>query len=162
MANSNAPKPLTEYIGTSQTGANNSVIQRTQDFVIGERIESLGVGVDASGRPGEILATGNITGYFSDDRLKDKLGMIENALDKVDALSGFYYQANQTAQDFGYGVYREVGVSAQEVQAVLPEAVAPAPIDPEYLTVRYERIVPLLIEAIKELRIEINDLKSGK
>jgi hypothetical protein len=45
----------------------------------------------------------------------------------------------------------EVGVTAQSVQAVQPQAVAPAPIDEQYLTVRYERLVPLLIEAIKEL-----------
>jgi len=45
----------------------------------------------------------------------------------------------------------EVGVTAQSVQAVQPEAVAPAPIDAKYLTVRYERLVPLLIEAIKDL-----------
>jgi hypothetical protein len=52
-----------------------------------------------------------------------------------------------------------VGVSAQAVQAVLPEAVAPAPIDEQYLTVRYERLAPLLIEAIKELRQEVNAIK---
>jgi hypothetical protein len=50
-------------------------------------------------------------------------------------------------------------VSAQEVQAIMPEVVAPAPIDEKYLTVRYERLVPLLLEAIKELRAEIKLLK---
>jgi hypothetical protein len=59
----------------------------------------------------------------------------------------------------GYAKIREVGVSAQEVQQVLPEIVAPAPIDDQYLTVRYERLTPLLIEAIKELRQEINEIK---
>jgi nucleotidyltransferase/DNA polymerase involved in DNA repair len=59
----------------------------------------------------------------------------------------------------GYAKIREVGVSAQEVQQVLPEIVAPAPIDEQYLTVRYERLTPLLIEAIKELRQEINEIK---
>lgn len=148
---------------TSETViVDNRPVTRVQDRVQGQRVESLGVGVNSTNKPGEIIATGNITGYYSDDRLKDKLGQIESALDKVDQLTGFYYQANQTAQDLGYGVYREVGVSAQEVQAVLPEAVAPAPIDDRYLTVRYERIVPLLIEAIKELRSEVEVLKLGK
>ena len=59
----------------------------------------------------------------------------------------------------GYVVKREVGVSAQQVQRVLPEAVTSAPIDDKYLTVWYERLVPLLIEAVKELHAEVQDLK---
>jgi hypothetical protein len=108
---------------------------------------------------GDIAATNNIIGYYSDDRLKTRLGVIENAVDKVSQLTGFYYEANQTAQDLGYTVKREVGISAQDVQKVLPEVVMPAPIDSRYLTVDYDRIVPLLIEAIKELKAEINQLK---
>jgi hypothetical protein len=110
---------------------------------VNTQLASLGVGTGASGTAGEIRATNNITAYYSDDRLKTKLGEIENALDKIDTLSGFYYEANQTAQDLGYDVVREVGVSAQSVQAIMPEVVAPAPIDEKYLTVRYERLVPL-------------------
>jgi hypothetical protein len=120
---------------------------------------SLGVGTTASGTTGEIRATNNVTAYFSDERLKTKIGDIENALDKVLALSGFYYEPNEVAQALGYTVQKEVGVSAQEVQRILPEAVAPAPIDDKYLTVRYERIVPLLIEAIKEIKLELDALK---
>lgn len=117
------------------------------------------VGTTADPGAGAIYATGNITAYYSDDRLKTRLGKIENALDKVDQLNGFYYEANETAQELGYTVKREVGVSAQDVQAVLPEIVVPAPIDDKYLTIHYERLVPLLIEAIKELRAEIKVLK---
>ena len=127
----------------------------------GIQVTSLGVGTAYSGVTGEIRATNNITAYYSDDRLKTKLGSIENALDKVDQLSGFYYEANETAQALGYEVKREVGVSAQEVQAIMPEIVAEAPIDAQYLTVRYERLAPLLIEAIKELRQEINKIKEA-
>ena len=123
------------------------------------QVNSLGVGTAASGTAGEIRATNNVTAYYSDDRLKTKLGDIDNALDKIDTLAGFYYEANQTAQDLGYAVIREVGVSAQSVQAIMPEVVAPAPIDDRYLTVRYERLVPLLIQGIKELRAEIKALK---
>jgi hypothetical protein len=108
---------------------------------------------------GNINATGNITGYFSDDRLKTKLGKIENALDKLCSLEGFYFEANQTAQDLGYTAKKEVGVSAQSTQAVLPEVVHQAPIGHDYLTVDYARMMPLVIEAIKELRAEINALK---
>lgn len=123
------------------------------------QFKSIGVGTAASGTTGEIRATNQITAHYSDERLKNKLGNIQNALDKVNSLSGFYYEANETAQDLGYSVEREVGVSAQEVQKVLPEIVVPAPIDEKYLTVRYERLVPLLIESIKELSREIKELK---
>ena len=127
---------------------------------------NVGIGTNAPAAKlavvGAITATDNITAYFSDERLKTKLGTIENALDKVSSLEGFYYEANETAQALGYKVRREVGVSAQQVQKVLPEIVAPAPIDNKYLTIDYERLVPLLIEAIKELRAEVNELKGKK
>lgn len=120
---------------------------------------SIGVGTTATGTSGEIRATNNITAYYSDDRLKTRLGRIENALDKVCSLEGFYYEANETAQALGYTVKREVGLSAQSTQAVLPEIVPPAPIDARYLTIQYERFAPLFVEAIKELRAEIEDIK---
>ena len=123
------------------------------------QFSSIGVNT-AAGSAGEIRATGDITAYFSDDRLKTKLGNIENALDKVEQLSGFYYVPNEIAQELGYNAKREVGVSAQEVQKVMPEVIAPAPIDEQYLTVKYERMVPLLIEAIKELKQQVDDIKN--
>jgi hypothetical protein len=121
---------------------------------------SLGIGTAASGTAGEIRATNNITAYYSDDRLKTRLGIIDGALAKLKTLDGFYYEANQTAVDLGYEVKKEVGVSAQQVKAIMPEVVAPAPIDDKYLTVRYERLVPLLIEAIKELEAQVAELKA--
>jgi hypothetical protein len=125
-------------------------------------LNSLGVGTPASGATGEIRATGNITAAYSDDRLKNKLGNIQNALDKLMTLSGFYYEANELAKSLGYGPERQVGVSAQDVQKVLSEVVVPAPIDDKYLTVHYDRIIPLIIEAIKELKQEINEMKESK
>ena len=124
------------------------------------QVNSLGVGTAGSGTAGEIRATNNITAYYSDDRLKTRLGTIDGALAKLKTLDGFYYEANQTAVDLGYEVKKEVGVSAQQVQAIMPEVVAPAPIDEKYLTVRYERLVPLLIEAIKELEAQVAELKA--
>jgi hypothetical protein len=123
------------------------------------QVNSLGVGTPASGVAGEIRATNNVTAYYSDDRLKTRIGTIESALDKVKSLVGFYYHANETAQRMGYTSQQEVGISAQDVEKIMPEVVAPAPIDDRYLTVRYERLVPLLIEAIKELDRKIDELK---
>ena len=126
------------------------------------QFNSIGVGTAASATTGEIRATNNITAYYSDDRLKTRLGNVESALDKVSTLDAFYYEANEVAQSLGYEPVREVGISAQQVQAVMPEVVAPAPIDEQYLTVRYERLVPLLIAAIKELKAEVEELKGAK
>jgi hypothetical protein len=145
------------------TSVNSTSVSATSGTFSGSvQINSLGIGTAASGTTGEIRATNNITAYYSDDRLKDRLGPIDNALDKVLSLSGFYYQANETAQALGYDAVKEVGVSAQQVQAVLPEIVVPAPIDEQYLTVRYERLVPLLIEALKEMAEKIKVLEGSK
>jgi hypothetical protein len=125
------------------------------------QLGSIGVGTAASGTTGEIRATGTITGYYSDDRLKTRTGNIENALEKVLSLDGFHYHANETAASLGYDSSKqEVGLSAQQVQAVLPEIVVPAPIDATYLTIHYERMIPLLVEAIKEQQKQIEELKA--
>jgi hypothetical protein len=118
-------------------------------------VNSLGVNTAASGSAGEIRATGNITAFFSDDRLKDRIGNIVDALDKVLMLNGFYFEPNELAQSMGYKKVADVGISAQEVRRVLPHVVVPAPIDEKYITVRYEKIIPLLIEAIKEQQLTI-------
>ena len=106
---------------------------------------------------------GDIIAFASDERLKENIQPLENALDKVLALNGFTYNFNEIGQSLGFdGKITYVGVSAQQVQAVLPEAVKPAPVDSKYITVQYEKLVPLLIEAIKELKAEINELKGVK
>jgi len=107
---------------------------------------------------GTIRAAGNVVAYYSDDRLKTRLGYISGALAKVMSLKGFYYEANEVAKQLGYEPVREVGLSAQDVQAVMPETIHPAPIDPQYLTLDYARLVPLLVEAIKEQQILIDAL----
>jgi hypothetical protein len=122
----------------------------------------------------QIAATSDITAYYSDERLKENLGPIENPLEKLSKLNGFYYVNNDLAKSFGYNDTKlQVGVSAQEIQSVLPEVVTLAPFDfgttedgvtesksgENYLTVKYDKIVPLLIEAIKELTEEVNKIK---
>jgi hypothetical protein len=107
---------------------------------------------------------GEVTAYASDARLKDVSGNIDNAVEKVKALNGVIYTWNDTAIEKGLkteadGKAPEAGLLAQEVQKVLPEVVAPAPFDDEYLTIKYERVVPLLVEAIKEQQTQIDELK---
>ena len=108
-----------------------------------------------------LRSTGEVIAYYSDDRLKTRTGNIQNALEKVLSLDGFHYHANETAVALGYDASKqEVGLSAQQVQAVLPEVIAPAPIDPQYMTMHYDRLVPLLVEAIKEQQKQIEELKA--
>lgn len=129
----------------------------TNTFTVGTTLYSvangnIGLGVatptvklDVSGA---INATGDITSS-SDLRLKSAIEKIENALDKVTKLNGVTFNKD--------GMHnRSTGVIAQEVQAVLPEAVYE---NDNYLTVAYGNMVGLLIEAIKELKLEIDALK---
>jgi hypothetical protein len=117
-----------------------------------------------------IYSAQNVIAYYSDKRLKTVLNNIPNALSKVQSLNGFVYVENDKAKEFGFNnTQQQVGVSAQEVQNVMPEAVSLAPFDMDenkqsksgenYLTVDYARLVPLLVEAIKELKAEVNSLK---
>jgi hypothetical protein len=114
----------------------------------------------------EIAATGNVTAYYSDSRLKTNLGTIKGALQSILKLSGFRYVNNDLAKSFGYTNEKvQLGVSAQEVEALFPEVVSLAPFDmhtdaetgeitsksgENYKTVAYDKLVPVLIEAIKE------------
>jgi hypothetical protein len=132
---------------------------------------SAGDGVGAETRQyGALNVTGDVTAFYSDERLKTKVGCIENPLDKVCSLSAFKYVHNDIAKSVGFeGEGVQVGLSAQEVQKILPEVVARAPFDEgteydvgvgksksgqNYLTLKYERLVPLLVEALKEERAE--------
>jgi hypothetical protein len=162
---SNPSGYITSSASITGTATNITAYTINQSVGTGNNVQFNTIGVGTSpdtANTGSIRATNNITAYYSDERLKTKLGPIENAVDKVLSLNGFYHQANEIAQALGYDVIREVGLSAQQVQKVMPEVVAPAPIDDKYLTVRYERLVPLLVEAIKELKQEIEELKANK
>ena len=116
---------------------------------------------------------GDVTAYSSDERLKENVQNIPNALDKVLSLNGVTFDWKQEAFDAGFNPKVKVGdagVLAQQVQAVLPQAVKPAPFDiaadgssisgKDYLTVQYEKLAPLFIEAIKEQQIQIELLKA--
>jgi hypothetical protein len=124
---------------------------------------------------GDIASTGNITAYYSDIRLKNIHSNIENPLDIINNLNGFYYTPNDLANSFGIKKNKmEIGLSAQDVQKVLPELINIAPFDMEldddgniksksgnnYLTISYERLVPILIEGIKEQNKKLSNLEN--
>ena len=103
---------------------------------------------------------GDITAFASDERLKTNISPITDALFKVNSLNGFTYKFNEIGEKLGFNSdITYAGVSAQEVQKVLPEVVHPAPVDDKYITVQYDKVVPLLIEAIKELSDKVEKLE---
>jgi hypothetical protein len=122
---------------------------------------------------GEGTFTGDVTANTSDKRLKNNIRVIDNPLEKLSKINGVYFNWNDTAKLLANKTddIEEVGFLAQEVQSVLPHIIKPAPFDMDtttgesksgenYLTIQYEKIVPLLVEAIKELKREVDELKS--
>jgi hypothetical protein len=159
------------------TGVSVSAATGAVTFSIGQAVatssnvqfNSVGVGTAGSGTTGEIRATNEITAYYSDRRLKENVKVIDNAVEKVLSLHGITYTPNEVAESFGYDrTVKLVGLFADEVEAVLPEATRPAPFDQDengnsksgenYKTIQYEKLVPLLIEAIKEQQQKIAQL----
>jgi hypothetical protein len=121
---------------------------------------------------GEGTFTGDVTANTSDKRLKNNIRVIDNPLEKLLKINGVYFNWNDTAKKLANkSDVEEVGFLAQEVQSVLPHIIKPAPFDIDtktaesksgenYLTIQYEKIVPLLVEAIKELKREVDELKN--
>jgi len=103
----------------------------------------------------QIEASGDIIAFGSSDRnLKDNIQPIENPLEKMDKIGGYTFVWNNKQSTYQG---KDVGVVAQEIQEVLPEIVSGRANG--YLGVKYEKIVPLLIESIKELKKEVEDIK---
>ena len=100
-------------------------------------------------------ATGDITAFFSSDiNLKDNIEVIPDAIDKVKKIKGVSFDWNDNSTHSGH----DIGVIAQDIEAVLPELVVTR--DSGYKAVSYEKIVALLIEAIKDQQLQIDELKS--
>ena len=167
------------------TGGLLSLSKSNQVRVIVTNNGNMGVGVfNESSTPailpleklhimGNIIATGTITSCYSDKRLKTFTSNISNPLDIISNLNGYYYRPNEVALKAGFENEKQIGLSAQEVQSVLPEIVKIAPFDmardddgnitsksgKSYLTICYERLGPVFVEAIKELTGQIKELK---
>ena len=136
---------------TASTVNFNGGLTTTSDV----QFDSFGVGTTASGTTGEIRATGDITAYYSsDERLKDNITPLSDAINKINQIGGYEFDWNSNSSHSGH----DVGVIAQEIEKVLPEVVATR--DNGYKAVRYEKIVALLINAIKEQQLQIDELRS--
>ena len=126
---------------------------------------SMGVGMDATTTFGRIDAKNDVVAFStSDERLKKYVKNIPNALDKVAQINGVNFQWRKTDEEMKQNIHsfegKDVGVIAQEVEKILPEVVTTR--DNGYKAVKYEKIIPLLIEAIKELQAEVQELKNSK
>jgi len=119
---------------------------------------SYGAGLGAISASGDIVADGDVVAYHSsDERLKDNIQVIKGSLDKIDGIRGVEFDWNDKSPGWAKERGHDVGVIAQEVQKVVPEIVVER--KNGYLGVDYKRLVPLLIESVKELKQEVNDLK---
>jgi hypothetical protein len=118
---------------------------------------------------GNATLRGTLTQNSSDERLKNNIQIIPNALNKINSLRGVTFEWNQEIYETSRTT--DIGVIAQDVQAVLPDAVTLAPFDTNfetntsksgenYLTVYYEKLIPLLIEGIKELTARVQELEN--
>jgi len=124
--------------------------------------DQIGVNVSANGTNGRIDAGNDIVAFSSSDkRLKENIKPLDNALDKVSKINGIEFDWKPLTKEEKKTIHgnegHDVGVIAQEIEEVLPEVVQTR--DTGYKAVKYEKIVPLLIEAIKELKTEIEELK---
>ena len=121
---------------------------------------SLGVGMAANSTIGRIDAKNDVVAFStSDKRLKDNITPIENALNKISQVQGIEFDWVEKEGVHGNEGH-DVGVIAQEIEKVLPEVVTTR--DNGYKAVKYEKIIPLLVEAIKELQAEVQELKKYK
>jgi len=128
-----------------------------------QQTDSLGVGTAASGTTGEIRATNDVTAFYSSDvALKENITNIPDPLESIQKLNGVLFDwkkeyIDKRGGEDGYFVRKkDVGVIAQEVEKVLPEAVAQRP--DGIKAVKYDRLTCLLIEAVKQLQDKVDSL----
>ena len=132
------------------------------------RFGSLGIGMAASGTSGRIDASGDIVAYSTSDKnFKENITPIPNAIDKIRKISGNTYDWKAELKDVHGFEGNDVGVIAQEIEEVLPQLVTTR--ETGYKAVKYDKLVALLIEGIKEqqqhidnLTIQVEELKKAK
>ena len=155
---SNTSSMLSPYLPTTRTGSLATTGSGTFSGSI-TISSSLGVGTAAPATVGLIRATNDVVAFYSsDERLKTNKQIISNPLEKLNQINGYEFDWIPTP-----GIHEneghDIGVIAQEIEKVLPEIVTTR--DNGYKAVKYEKIVALLIEAVKDLQNQVNELKNG-
>jgi ribosome-binding factor A len=148
--------------GVSVSGATGAVtISIGQAVATSSNVQfnSLGIGMAASAVAGEIKASADIIAYASsDERLKENIKPIENALDKISKISGNTFDWKSGYEEIHSHEGNDVGLIAQEIEAVLPQLVTTR--EHGFKAVQYDKLVALLVEGIKEQQKQIDELKS--
>ena len=141
-----------QFDGTNLTAANNVTVNgvfTSSSTTYLNGVANFGSNVFITGN---LYVTGDITAFYtSDKRLKENITPIPNALNKVLSISGNTFKWSEKSGKKGI----ESGIIAQEILEVLPEAVVTR--DNGYLAVHYDKIIPLLIEAIKDLKKQVDN-----
>ena len=146
--------------GVTATGAFTASLSLPQDIATTSNVRfgSLGIGVAASGTSGRIDAANDIVAYSSSDRrFKENIKNIPNALSKILKIGGYEFDWISNVELHGHEGH-DVGVIAQEIEDILPELVQTR--ESGYKAVKYDKLVALLIEGMKEQQIQIDNLKS--
>ena len=144
-------------------GAFNQALVTTSDVQFNDvQVDSLGIGTAASGTTGEIRATNDVTAFYSsDERLKENIVQLDRALDKVNSLRGVTFDWKDLTDEERKTIHShegsDIGVIAQEVQEQYPELVQQR--EHGYLSVDYQKLTAVLIEAVKELSQKVTDLE---
>jgi hypothetical protein len=166
--NSNTVISGSSQVTLSSTTGYGNVINQNLLTTSNVQHASLGIGMAASGTAGRIDATNDVVAFSSSDiRFKENIKPIENAIDKIRKISGNTYDwKEENKVEHGYEG-NDVGVIAQEIEAVLPQLVQTR--ESGFKAVKYDKLVALLIEGIKEqqlqieqLRIDLNNCNSNK
>ncbi len=138
---------------------NNTKFQTTNTgiSVTGNVVGTGNISGSSVSSSGDILADGDVVAYnSSDERLKDNIEVIKGSLDKIGEIRGVEFDWNEKSPGWARERGHDVGVVAQEVQKVIPEIVVER--KNGYLGVDYKRIVPLLIESVKDLKKQVENL----
>jgi hypothetical protein len=145
---------MTSAGGVTLNGEANFTFNGTTAYIAG----ALGVGTDTPTTTGLIRATNDIIAYYgSDSRLKENVTPIPNPIEKIQQIGGYEYDwipMEGIHENEGH----DIGVIAQEIESILPEIVTTR--ENGYKAVKYERLVALLIECVKDQQKQIDELKS--
>lgn len=149
-----------QVVASASTGSVTLSLPQSIATTSGVTFGSMNLGSATGATTGQLKASGDIIAFASsDNRLKDNVATITDALSKVLSLRGVTYVWNETAEDMGlFGP--DTGIIAQDIATVLPEVVTIR--DNGFMAVKYEKMIGLLIEAIKELNAKVEKCSCNK